>query len=84
MLLTSHDLKNRDCLYKKLKKNKMKFNLFFVLLSIFAIIVLTHPSAGSSCHFPCCRDSDDCVSAYPNCNPDVPCVYNPDCGTCWT
>ncbi|CAB4440597.1 unnamed protein product [Rhizophagus irregularis] len=39
----------------------MKFNLFFVLLSIFATIALTHPSAGSECKKPCCKERDDCL-----------------------
>jgi hypothetical protein len=88
MPLTSHDLKNRDCLYKKFKKkNNMKFSLFFVLLSIFAIIALTHPSAGSGCKCtkPCCKKNEDCilpprVGVY--CETRIPCGSQPDCGTC--
>ena len=95
MPLTSHDLKNRDCLYKKLKKqNKMKFNLYFVLLTIFAIIALTHPSAGSGCKNckscknpkkPCCKKTSDCikrpkVGVY--CEKRIPCKGHPKCGTC--
>src|SRR5581483_6208030 len=86
MPLTSHDLKNRDCLYKKLKKkNKMKFNLFFVLLSIFAIIALTHPSAGSGCKKPCCKKLGDCVHPHKvgiYCEMKIPCKTRPGCGTC--
>ena len=59
----------------------MKFNLFFVLLSIFAIIALTHPSAGSGCTKPCCSEPSDCglaVGEY--CETRIPCGAG--CGTC--
>ena len=60
----------------------MKFNLFFVLLSIFAIVALTHPSAAVR---KCCKKVDDCVKpprigVY--CELRIPCETQPDCGTC--
>lgn len=61
----------------------MKFNLFFVLLSIFAIIALTHPSAGSRCKKPCCTTKSDCGGPVGvECEMRIPCGTHPGCGTC--
>ena len=51
-------------------------------MSIFAIIALTHPSAGSGCTKPCCSEKNDCgvdsVDVY--CETRIPCGAG--CGTC--
>ncbi|POG62901.1 hypothetical protein GLOIN_2v1691464 [Rhizophagus irregularis DAOM 181602=DAOM 197198] len=57
----------------------MKFNLFFVLLATFITIALIHPSAGSECKFPCCKNDADCGSGR-FCSIRTFC--SPGCGRC--